>query len=55
VAAPVRHATGCVIAAVSVVGPVSRARQTLPRYRAAVIGATAVVSARIGYRSGQDR
>jgi IclR family acetate operon transcriptional repressor len=55
VAAPVRDATGCVIAAVSVVGPVSRARQTLPRYRAAVIGAAAVVSARIGYRSGQDR
>jgi DNA-binding IclR family transcriptional regulator len=55
VAAPVRDAAGCVIAAISVVGPVSRARQTLPRHRAAVISAAAVVSARIGYRSRQDR
>jgi DNA-binding IclR family transcriptional regulator len=55
VAAPVRDATGCVIAAISVVGPVSRARQILLRHRAAVIGAAAVVSTRIGYRSAQDR
>jgi IclR family acetate operon transcriptional repressor len=55
VAAPVRDATGCVIAAISVVGAVSRARQTLPRHRAAVIGAAALISTRIGYRSGQDR
>jgi DNA-binding IclR family transcriptional regulator len=55
VAAPVRDAIGCVIAAISVVGPVSRARQTLPRHRAAVIGAAALISTRIGYRSGQDR
>ena len=55
VAAPVRDDTGAVIAAISVVGPVSRARRTLPRHRAAVIGAAALISTRIGYRSGQDR
>ena len=44
VAAPVRDDTGAVIAAISVVGPISRARQTLPRHRAAVIGAAALIS-----------
>ena len=44
VAAPVRDDTGTVIAAISVVGPISRARQTLPRHRAAVIGAAALIS-----------
>ena len=55
VAAPVRDATGHVVAAVSVVGPVTRARQTLPRHRTAVVAATALISARIGYRAGSDR
>ena len=50
VAAPVRDADGTVIAAISVVGPVSRARQALPRHRAAVIEAAALISTRIGYR-----
>ena len=38
------HSAHPVIAAISVIGPVSRARQALPRRRAAVIGAAAVVS-----------
>jgi IclR family transcriptional regulator, KDG regulon repressor len=55
VAAPVRDADGCVIAAVSVVGPVARARQTLPRHRAAVIAAATAVSTRLGHRAGHER
>jgi IclR family transcriptional regulator, KDG regulon repressor len=55
VGAPVRDDTGAVIAAISVVGPIARARHTLPRHRAAVIDAAALISTRIGYRSGQDR
>ena len=55
VGAPVRDDTGAVIAAISVVGPTAGARHTLPRHRAAVIGAAALISTRIGYRSGQDR
>ena len=49
VAAPVRDEGGQVIAAVSVVGPISRARQALPRHRAAVIDAARLISTRIGY------
>ena len=49
VAAPVHDEDGQVIAAVSVVGPISRARQALPRHRAAVIDAARLISTRIGY------
>ena len=38
------HPAHPVIAAISVIGPVSRARQALPSRRAAVIGAAAVAS-----------
>jgi IclR family KDG regulon transcriptional repressor len=55
VAAPVRDDTGTVIAAISVVGPVSRASRALSRHRAAVISAAALISTRIGYRSGKTR
>jgi IclR family transcriptional regulator, KDG regulon repressor len=48
VAAPVRDEDGQVIAAISVVGPISRARQALPRHRAAVIDAARLISSRIG-------
>lgn len=50
VAAPVRDEDGLVIAAVSVVGPISRARQALPRHRNAVIDAARLISTRIGHR-----
>jgi IclR family transcriptional regulator, KDG regulon repressor len=49
VAAPVRDEDGQVIAALSVVGPISRARQALPRHRAAVVDAARLISTRIGY------
>ena len=55
VAAPVRDATVPSSRRSAWSGPVSRARQALPRHRAAVIGAAALISTRIGYRSGQDR
>ena len=51
VAAPVRDDTGAVIAAISVVGPVTRARQALSRHRVAVVGAASLISARLGHRS----
>jgi IclR family acetate operon transcriptional repressor len=54
VAAPVRDEDGQVIAAVSVVGPISRARQALPRHRAAVIDAARLISTRIGYALSHD-
>ena len=46
-----RDQDGTVIAAISVVGPISRARHALPRHRAAVIEAAGLISTRIGYRS----
>jgi len=49
VAAPVRDQDGTVIAAISVVGPVSRARRALPRHRAAVVEAAGLISTRVGY------
>jgi DNA-binding IclR family transcriptional regulator len=55
VAAPVRDDTGTVIAAISVVAPVSRAKAALPRCRIAVLEAATVVSRRIGYRGDADR
>jgi len=50
VAAPVRDEAGTVIAGISVVGPVERARGALPRYRAAVVDAASLISTRLGYR-----
>ncbi len=52
VAAPVRGDDGTVIAAISVVGPISRARRDLPRHRAAVITAARHISALVGYSAG---
>jgi IclR family acetate operon transcriptional repressor len=54
VAAPVRDEDGQVMAAVSVVGPISRARQALPRHRAAVVEAARLISTRIGYAPVRD-
>ena len=51
VAAPVRDQDGTVIAAISVVGPVSRARRALPRHRVAVVEAAALIATRIGHRA----
>jgi IclR family transcriptional regulator, KDG regulon repressor len=53
VAAPVRDETGAVIAAISVVGPIERARRALPRHRAAVVEAASLISRRLGYRPRQ--
>ena len=55
VAAPVRDEDGTVIAAVSVVSPISRARGALRQYRTAVIEAADVISRRIGYRTTASR
>jgi IclR family KDG regulon transcriptional repressor len=52
VAAPVHDEMGAVIAAISVVGPVERARGALPRHRAAVVEAASLISTRLGYRPG---
>lgn len=51
VAAPVRDHDGTVIAAISVVGPISRARRALPRHRVAVVEAAGLISTRVGYRA----
>jgi IclR family acetate operon transcriptional repressor len=55
VAAPIRDENGCVIASVSVVAPISRARDGLRRYRAAVVDAARVISSRIGHRTTDGR
>jgi IclR family transcriptional regulator, KDG regulon repressor len=55
VAAPVRAEDGEVLAAISVVEPVSRSHRVLPRHRAAVIEAADLISTRIGYRSPGTR
>lgn len=49
VAAPIRDERGAVVAAVSVVAPISRAKEALPRCQAAVIEGAGVISRRIGY------
>ena len=55
VAAPIYDEGGSVIAAVSVVAPLSRARQALPRHRAAVVDAARLISTQIGYRTNGGR
>lgn len=51
IAAPIRDENGTVIAALSVVAPISRASaQAMKRYRTAVIEAANAISRRIGYR-----
>lgn len=52
VGAPVRDGNGAVIAAISVVGPVTRARHWLPKHQVAVVAAASRISARLGDRSG---
>lgn len=51
VAAPVRDRKGSVIAAISVVSPVTRARQGLSGHQVAVVKAASLISARLGDRS----
>jgi DNA-binding IclR family transcriptional regulator len=56
VAAPIRDAQGCVIAGISVAGPVTRMHRTaLRRYSGLVIDAAATVSRRMGYRAAPRR
>jgi IclR family KDG regulon transcriptional repressor len=55
VAAPIRDEVGTVVAAVSVVAPITRAKAVLPRCRAAALDAASVISRRIGFRGDADR
>jgi IclR family acetate operon transcriptional repressor len=55
VAAPIRDDVGTVVAAISVVAPITRAKAVLPRCRVAVIEAASAISRRIGYRSDVAR
>ncbi len=55
VAAPIRDDCGVVVAAISVVAPITRAKAVLPRCRAAVLEAASAISRRIGYRGDIDR
>ena len=55
VAAPIRDDGGVVVAAISVVAPITRAKAVLPRCRAAVLEAASAISRRIGYRGDIDR
>jgi IclR family transcriptional regulator, KDG regulon repressor len=50
VAAPIRDESGLVVAAISVVAPITRAKAVLPRCRAAVLESASAISRRIGYR-----
>jgi IclR family acetate operon transcriptional repressor len=55
VAAPIRDEVGTVVAAVSVVAPITRAKAVLPRCRTAVLEASSAISRRIGYRGDVGR
>ena len=55
VAAPIRDDGGAVVAAISVVAPITRAKAVLPRCRAAVLDAASAISRRIGFRGAIDR
>ncbi len=55
VGAPIRDENGSVIASVSVVAPISRAREALRRHRVAVVDAAGVISSRIGDRKSGHR
>lgn len=55
VAAPIHDDSGTVVAAISVVAPITRAKAVLPRCRAAVLEAASAISRRIGYCGDTSR